>query len=86
MLDAVIDRVMPQDDRAAESTIPILAIIDDRLYKNELNGFRYEDMPPDQEAYRLGLKAIEEMAQQRFGRILHQPLDSSAGAYSEVAA
>jgi len=39
-----IARVMPQDDRAAENTIPILAIIDERLYKNELNGFRYEDL------------------------------------------
>jgi hypothetical protein len=68
VLDAVIARVMPQDDRAAENTIPILAIIDERLYKNELSGFRYEDMPPDQGAYRLGLKAMEEMAKQRFGK------------------
>lgn len=67
LLDSVIARMMPQDDRATENTIPILTIIDDRLYRNQLNGFRYEDMPPDQEAYRLGLKAIEEMATRRFG-------------------
>ena len=66
LLAAIIDRVMPQDDRAAERTIPILPIIDERLFKNALNGFRYEDMPPDQEAYRLGLKAIAEMAKRRF--------------------
>jgi hypothetical protein len=58
---------MPQDDRARERTIPILSILDERLYKNSLNGFRYEDMPPDQEAYRLGAMAIEEMAHLRFG-------------------
>ena len=63
---AIIDRVMPQDDRAAERTIPILPVIDERLSQNALNGFRYEDMPPDQEAYRLGMKAIDEMAQARF--------------------
>ena len=67
LLGAVIDRVMPQDDRAEGRTIPILPILDERLYKNSLNGFRYEDMPPDQEAYRLAAKAIEEMAQERFG-------------------
>lgn len=65
-LAAVIDRLIPQDDRAESRTIPILPAIDERLYKNELNGFRYEDMPPDREAYQLGLSAIEEMAQQRF--------------------
>jgi hypothetical protein len=67
LLGAVIDRVMPQDDRAEGRTIPILAVLDERLYKNALNGFRYEDMPPDQEAYKLAIKALEEMAQARFG-------------------
>lgn len=67
LMAAIIDRIMPQDDRAEERTIPILEIIDQRLYKNALNGFRYEDMPPDREAYRMGLQAIEEMAQERFG-------------------
>lgn len=66
LLAAVIDRLIPQDDRSAERTIPILAVIDERLYKNSLNGFRYEDMPPDQDAYRLGMKAIDEMARERY--------------------
>ena len=67
LLSAIIDRVLPQDDRAADKTIPILPDIDERLAKNALNGFRYEDMPPDQEAYRLGLTAINGMAMERFG-------------------
>jgi hypothetical protein len=66
VLGAVIDRVMPQDDRSEDRTIPILPILDERLFKNSLNGFRYEDMPPDQEAYQLAAKAIEEMARERF--------------------
>lgn len=66
LLAAIIDRLVPQDDRAPERTIPILPVIEKRLYKNELNGFRYEDMPPDREAYHLGLKAIDEMARERF--------------------
>jgi hypothetical protein len=66
LLCAVVDRVMPQDDRAEGNTIPILSILDQRLYNNSLNGFRYEDMPPDQEAYKLAIRATEEMAQARF--------------------
>jgi len=67
LLEAIVNRILPQDDRAEERTIPIVPAIDERMFKNELNGFRYEDMPPDQEAYRLALKAIEEMSQSRFG-------------------
>lgn len=66
LLGAVFDRVMPQDDRAEGRTIPILPVVDERLYKNSLNGFRYEDMPPDQEAYKLSITAIEQMGQARF--------------------
>ena len=66
LLGAVIDRVMPQDDRAEARTIPILSVLDERLYTNSLNGFRYEDMPPDQEAYKLAIGAIEEMARALF--------------------
>lgn len=66
LLQAVIDRVLPQDDRTAETRVPILPGIDERLYNNELNGYRYEDMPPDREAYRLGLRAINQMAEERF--------------------
>jgi len=66
LLAAIIDRLMPQDDRSESRTIPILPVIDERLYTNALNGFRYEDMPPDREAYRIGLTAIDEMARSRF--------------------
>lgn len=66
VLEAVIDRVLPQDDRSSRRTIPILPVIDERLYKNSLNGFRYEDMPPDREAYKLAIQAIGEMARSRF--------------------
>ena len=33
--------------------------IDKRLYEDSHDGYRYEDMPPDREAFRLGLQAIE---------------------------
>ena len=68
LLSAVIDRLIPQDDRAEARTIPILPAIDDRLFGNSLNGFRYEDMPPDREAYKLAIQAIDEMAKSRFSQ------------------
>ncbi|MFZ0743517.1 MAG: gluconate 2-dehydrogenase subunit 3 family protein [Terracidiphilus sp.] len=67
LLESIIDRLLPQDDRTENRTIPILPVIDERLFKNALSGFRYEDMPPDREAYRLGIRAVDEMAQKRFG-------------------
>lgn len=67
VLSAIVDRVLPQDDRAANRTVPIVPVIDERLYSNTLGGFRYEDMPPDQEAYQMAIRAVDEMAKARFG-------------------
>ena len=70
-MQAVVDRVLPQDDRTAGMRIPILSRIDERLYLNRMEGYRYQDMPSDQEAYRLGAKAIEAMAQALHGTSFH---------------
>lgn len=67
IMQAIVDRLLPQDDRAEARTIPILPVMDERLFKNRLNGYRYEDMPSDQEAYLRGVQAIDEMAVQRYG-------------------
>ena len=69
---AVVDRILPQDDRTDERRIPILPSIDERLYENRLDGYRFEDMPPDQEAYRIAARAFEEMAQTLHGRAFHE--------------
>ncbi|MGH9356279.1 MAG: gluconate 2-dehydrogenase subunit 3 family protein [Terriglobia bacterium] len=68
LLTAVCDRVLPQDDRDERHKIPIVPQIDKRLHDDTHDGYRYESMPPDREAFRLGLRAIEEIAQQRYGR------------------
>ncbi|MGA8026088.1 MAG: gluconate 2-dehydrogenase subunit 3 family protein [Bryobacteraceae bacterium] len=60
---AVFERILPQDDRLPEFRIPILNYIDDRLFENRISGYRYEDMPEDREAHRLGLAAIDATAQ-----------------------
>jgi hypothetical protein len=65
---AVVDRVLPQEDRAEDRRIAILPGIDERLYENRLDGYRYADMPPDQEAYRIAVRAFEEMARTLHGQ------------------
>lgn len=79
-MQAVLDRVLPQDDRDAAHKIPVLALIDDRLYSGRHEGYRYEDMPPDGDAHRLGLRAIDEIAQHLFRRmfITLDPLQQDA--------
>lgn len=67
LMQAVIDRVLPQDDRDDAHTIPILHVIDERLYADRIDGYRYEDMPSDREAHRLGLRAIDTIAREVFG-------------------
>ncbi len=64
---AVVDRLLPQDDRTPERRIPILPTIDERLFTNKLEGYRFDDMPPDQEAYRIAARAFELMAQRLRG-------------------
>ena len=63
LITSVCDRILPQDDRVPARRIPIVPVIDDRLASNRISGYRYEDMPCDQDAYRWGLQAIEETAQ-----------------------
>ena len=62
LLQAVCDRLLPQDDRDEAHKIPVLNYIDERLYSRRIDGYRFEDMPPDHEAHRLGVQAIEAIA------------------------
>ena len=68
LLQCICDHLLPQDDREASRRIPIVPYIDERLFEKQIPGFRFADMPPDGEAYHLGLKAIEAMAEERFGQ------------------
>lgn len=66
VLSAVCDRLIPQPDRAG-SPVPIVPFIDEKLAKNQGNGYRFEGMPPMREAWRRGLQAIEDEARARWG-------------------
>jgi hypothetical protein len=66
IITAVCERIMPQDDRLPQRRIPVLNSIDERLWKNEISGYRFEDMPEDRQAYRLGIQAIDLTARAEF--------------------
>jgi hypothetical protein len=64
-LEAICARLVPQPERS--NPIPIVPWIDEKLYHNWRDGFRYDDMPPLREAWRLGLEAIDQEGRRRFG-------------------
>jgi len=64
---AVFGHLIPQTDRTPDRQIPIVAVLDGRLYRNETAGYRYEDMPDDRTAYRIGIQAIDREAEHRYG-------------------
>ena len=69
LMEAIAAHVLPQDDRLPARRIPIVPRIDERLHKGRIHGYRFAKMPPDGDAYRLGFKAIEQMAKQTYGRM-----------------
>jgi hypothetical protein len=68
MINVICDHILPQGDRSANHKIPIVPWIDKRLYENRHDGYRFADMPPDPQAFRMGLQAIEEIAGRLHGR------------------
>lgn len=67
-LEAVAERILPQADRPAGRRIPIVPWIDDKLFHDHRDGYRYETLPPQREAWRLGLAGVEQAARIRSGR------------------
>lgn len=68
LMGAVFDRLLPQEDRDAAHRIPILNFVDERLYLNQGDGYRYENMPEDRDAYRIGMRALQALAQAVHGK------------------
>ena len=62
LLAAIAERIVPQPERSEAEKIPIVPWIDEKLYEDKRDGYRYEEMPPQREAWRLGLAGVEEAA------------------------
>jgi hypothetical protein len=65
LAEAICARLVPQPDR--EPPIPIVPFIDDKLARNQGDGYRFEGVPPEREAWRRGLAAIDAEARARHG-------------------
>jgi hypothetical protein len=67
LAQAICDRLIPQPDRP-DDPVPIVPFIDEKLHENQGNGYRYQEMPPMREAWRIGLRAIDAEAHARWQR------------------
>ncbi len=74
LLEAICDRILPASEHGHR--VPIVPWIDEKLFHDRRDGYRYEDVPPLREAWRLGLAGIAESA-----RLLH-----GGRAFTELAA
>ena len=61
---ALLDRLLAQDE---DPRVPVFEVIDQRLAERRGDGFRYDDMPEDPEAWRQSIAALNEIAQSGFG-------------------
>jgi hypothetical protein len=63
-IGALSDRLTAQD---SEPRIPVVNFIDEKYAKRDLDGFQFEDMPDDREAWRLVARGLDEQAAERGG-------------------
>lgn len=61
-LAAVAERIVPQPERTESGRIPIVPWIDKKLYEDKRDGYRYEKLPPQRQAWQKGLAGIDETA------------------------
>ena len=58
LMEAVCARMSPTPERGPR--VPITPWIDAKLMEGDTEGFRFESMPPEHDAWRMGLKALAE--------------------------
>lgn len=73
LLQTICDRLIPQEPDA--QPIDRAGGIDKRLFQNESDGWRYDVMPADGDAYKLGLAGVDETAHLLF----QQPFQQLSG-------
>lgn len=61
---ALTDQLLGQRE---DPRVPVVRLIDSRLAEEQTDGWRHADMPPDGEAWRRSLAALDEDAREAFG-------------------
>jgi hypothetical protein len=59
-------------DQRSEPKVPVLQMVDARLAELITDGWRYEDMPEDGDAFRLTFAALDDDAREHAGRPFHE--------------
>jgi Gluconate 2-dehydrogenase subunit 3 len=67
--DALFDQLLGQD---REPKVPVLLLVDRRLALGQTDGWRYEDMPEDGQAWRQTLAALDDEARSRHDERFHR--------------
>lgn len=77
-VQAACARILPQPSDRPD--IPIAAYIDQKLHQDRRDGHRRADLPPQREAWRRGMAALDAEAQGAHGRRFHAlaPFDQDA--------
>jgi Gluconate 2-dehydrogenase subunit 3 len=78
---ALLDLLLAQHD---EPKVPVLALVDRRLAADETDGWIYDDMPEDRDAWRFTLAALDADAREKFGQQFHQLRLDEQAALIEV--
>jgi hypothetical protein len=68
VLEAVAARILMQSQHKIGDRVPIVPWIDEKLLNDRRDGYRYEELPPQREAWRLGIAGIDETAQRLHNR------------------
>jgi hypothetical protein len=75
---AVAARIVPQP--TTRPPIPVAALVDDNLHRGSTDGYRKAAMPREQEAWRIGLRALNEEALIECGAHFHALPDTDQDA------
>jgi len=69
-LQAICARILPQPP--GRSSVPLAAYVDEKLLHDRRDGYRHAGLPPQGEAWRRGLAALDAEAKAIGGRPFHQ--------------
>jgi hypothetical protein len=67
---ALVDRLLGLED--ADTELHVFEALAERLALQLTDGFRYEDMPPDPEAWRVSLKELDRASRARHDAAFHE--------------
>jgi len=67
LLESIVERIIPQPDRPTAAHVPVAPWIDNKVYEDQRDGYRYEELPTLRDAWRRGLGAIDALARERHG-------------------